>query len=458
MSKKTDQPTPLSEAMEDHSAEGIAIMTSEPARLTSATILVIAALLVSALVWSFFGSADVIVTAMGTLEPEGEIRRFYAPIDGELVDLYVAEGAPVSAGDVVARLNARGAIEAATQALDADLRLAEAEREFQRFPDVKKLLLRESEALKRQVEIELHAHEKRVSEGLTKLAQAQKARLEEARSALRKAARARDIARGDMEKYQRLIKRAGGGGVSRATVEEKRTLFLEADANHGVAEARLGQLDFELSQEMAQAKAELEGSDQKMTELRIKYDTATKKVEIEEHKARMKLRSAQLAAEAAARVSFDNIDEDNFLRIVAPVSGIVTNLTFTQPGDKVQANTPLGSIAPEAALPVLKLEISEQDRGFLREGLAVKMKFNAFPYQRFGFIDGVLEYISPATEPSATTKQPVYKGHVSLERDYYEVGGTNYPLRYGMSAIAEIVVRKRRMIDLALDPFRNVEG
>jgi len=33
-----------------------------------------------------------------------------------------------------------------------------------------------------------------------------------------------------------------------------------------------------------------------------------------------------------------------------------------------------------------------------------------------------------------------------------------YPLRYGMTAVAEIVVRERRLIDLALDPFRNVGG
>jgi HlyD family secretion protein len=143
---------------------------------------------------------------------------------------------------------------------------------------------------------------------------------------------------------------------------------------------------------------------------------------------------------------------------VAPASGVVTQVTSTQPGDKIQANTPLGGIAPGNARAVLQVEIAEQDRAFLREGLPVKLKFSAFPYQRYGVIDGRLEYISPATKPSAQTKQPVYEARVTLERDHYEVADTKYPLRYGMTATAEVVVRERRMIDLALDPFRQIGG
>ena len=48
----------------------------------------------------------------------------------------------------------------------------------------------------------------------------------------------------------------------------------------------------------------------------------------------------------------------------------------------------------------------------------------------------------------------VYKGLVSLNKDYYRVDDTDYPLRYGMAAVAEVVVRKRRLIDMAFDPMR----
>lgn len=52
----------------------------------------------------------------------------------------------------------------------------------------------------------------------------------------------------------------------------------------------------------------------------------------------------------------------------------------------------------------------------------------------------------------------MYEGRVSLERDNYQVGDTKYPLRYGMTATAEVVVRERRLIDLAFDPFREIGG
>jgi HlyD family secretion protein len=50
----------------------------------------------------------------------------------------------------------------------------------------------------------------------------------------------------------------------------------------------------------------------------------------------------------------------------------------------------------------------------------------------------------------------VYTGHVSLDKDYYRVDDIEYPLRYGMAATAEVVVRKRRLIDMALDPLRQI--
>ena len=137
---------------------------------------------------------------------------------------------------------------------------------------------------------------------------------------------------------------------------------------------------------------------------------------------------------------------------------MITDITSTQPGDKIQANAPLGGIAHKNARPVLKIEIAEHDRAFVREGQPVQIKFNAFPYQRYGLVQGTLQFISPATRPSLQSKQPVYEGRVTLARDHYKVGETRYPLRYGMTATAEIVVRERRLIDLALDPFRNIGG
>ena len=58
-------------------------------------------------------------------------------------DILVAEGQPVTAGDLIARLNARGAIQAAANSLEADFNLVNAQREFERFPARKQLMERQ---------------------------------------------------------------------------------------------------------------------------------------------------------------------------------------------------------------------------------------------------------------------------------------------------------------------------
>ncbi|MGF6753638.1 HlyD family efflux transporter periplasmic adaptor subunit [Paraburkholderia sp. GAS42] len=456
--KRDSHPKPLSEALEDHSAEGIAILMAEPVKLARALILAMAGLVVVGLLWSFVGRADVIVSAPGTLSPESDVRRFYAPIDGELADVYIAEGQPVSKGDVLARLNARGAIEAASNALQAQLKLEDAEREWKQFPEKKALMQRKVAALKEQVDVEARQHETRVAEGTTKLAEGQKAELDEARSILDNARRSRDAARQELDSYSRLFAQPGGGGIAELQVESKRTAYLAAENAYRVAQSKLAELDFRLSHEYTQAHAQLETSGQETTNLQIQYDAAVREITTTEDKLRLQLQTARLVADAAARIRFENIDKDNFLLILAPASGVITEVTSTQPGDKIQANAPLGGIAPKDARQVLKIEIPEHDRAFLHEGLPVKMKFNAFPYQRYGLISGTLAYISPATKPSAVDKQPVYEGRVTLDKNYYQIADTRYPLRYGMTANAEIVVRERRLIDLGLDPFRQIAG
>ncbi|CAG9174801.1 Hemolysin secretion protein D, chromosomal [Cupriavidus laharis] len=449
---------PLSEALEDHGGEGLAILTAEPWRLSLLTVVTTFALVVCALIWSFFGHADVIVTAEGTLAPESEVRRFYAPVDGELADLYVAEGQPVSKDDVLARLNARGAIEAAANALEAQLKLEDSEREWKQFPEKKALMERRAAALKQQIDVATRQHETRIAEGTTRLTEQQRAQIQEARSNVENSRRARDFSRQEQDRYARLFALPGGGGVSQSQVEAKRAATQEAENSLRVAQSRLAELEARQSQELTQANVQLESSGQELAGLRVQYEAALREIASTEDKLRLQVQTARLVADAAARIRFENIDKDNFLLILAPVSGVITDVTSTQRGDKIQANTPIGGIAPNDARPVLKIAIAERDRAFLKEGLPVKLKFNAFPYQRYGLIEGTLEYISPATKPGGPDRQPVYEGRIRLARDYYTVGDTRYPLRYGMTATAEIVVRERRLIDLGLDPFREVAG
>jgi hemolysin D len=452
---QTHRLQPLAEALGDHSTEGIAILSTEPWRFLHAVIYTMIALVLAALVWSFIGRADVIVSAQGTLQPDSELRRVSAPVDGELANLYIAEGQPVKKGDVLARLNARGAIEAATQAQQAQLKLEDAEREWRQFPEKKALLERKAATLRQSMELEEQQHGKRLALGTTNVAEAQRSQAAEARTQLEEARRAREAAKAEADKFERVF---GGGGISQLQLDAKRNALLASENALRVAQSRLGELGARQAQELSLARAQVESSGQELARLRLQYEAATTELSTVEDKLRTQLQAARLAAESAARIRFDNIDKDNFLLILAPASGIVTDVTSTQPGDKVQANMPLVGIAPANARGVVRVEIAEHDRAFLREGLPVKLKFSAFAYQRYGLVGGTLEYISPATKPSAQTKAPVYEGRVTVQRDHFLVAEQKVPLRYGMTATAEVIVRERRLIDLALDPFRDIGG
>lgn len=458
MNEGRQQPKGLSIALEDHSAEGIAILTSEPRRLILWLIYIVFALLIAGFAWSFIGRADVIVRAQGKLAPEFDVRRVYAPVGGELVDIYMAEGRPVSKGDVLARINSSTAIEAATRALDSKIKLRSALNKSKLFPAQKKAMQHKAAALKDQIEAEEQTHERRMQESIAKLAEQQKLKLGKSQALLQKAKKDRELAKSVWQKYVRLYDKPGHGGVSKNRVEQSQKEYEGKKVDYQLAKASLHEFEIELKNEYARKKEEIRKKSEFLESLYIQYEEEGLKLDEAEGRVEMQVRVARNVAEGAARVTFEDIDEDNFLRIKAPVSGILTNVALTQIGDKVDAKTPIAGIAPEDARMVLQVAISERDRGFLREGMKVKLKFNAFPYHRYGFIQGVLEYISPSTSVDQSSKKLIFKGRISLEHNYFSVENIHYPLRYGMAALAEIVVRKRRLIDMALDPLRKVAG
>ncbi|MEH6579113.1 MAG: HlyD family efflux transporter periplasmic adaptor subunit [Amphritea sp.] len=447
----------LTAALAEHSAEGIEILSSEPSRLIRLTILLIIGLLVCGVAWSFIGRADIIVSVPGSLVPEADVQRVYAPIKGDLADIYVAEGMPVSKGDVLFRLNARDVVQTAAQALDARIKLASAQREYDLYPENKRLSEMKIEAFKLTVKAEEAVYEQRMSAGMEKLAEAQKLQLEKSRFELKRSQSQRDQAKVSYEKFRRLFNTPGGGGVSRKQVEEKKQAYQAAVTNYKLEETKLGELEINLNKEYLNKLYEVRSSYQQLAEARARVETEVLKLRNLKSQVDVGLKIARMNADAASRISFDNIDEDNFLRILAPTSGVVTYVAYSQTGDKIPENQSVVGIAAENSRMILQVEIPEVSRGLLHEEMPVKMKFNAFHFQRYGFIEGTLEFISPNTIISQQSKKPVYKGVVSLEKTEFVSGELIHPLRYGMAAQAEIIVERRRLIDLALDPFKKLQ-
>ena len=464
MYSSSENQTDLATMTTQHSAEGIAILTAQPSQLIRMTLYILLALLICALVWSFIGRADVIVQAQGRLGPEHKERLVYVPIKGQLVDLFVAEGMSINEGDTLARLNAIGAIQLAGQAQAALLKLREVQATARNYPLQKQSLEQYIKILEFQLETAQKSYELKRAEGLEKLAEEQRINLEKARLKVSSAKQSMEFAKKAWEKHQRLFNSPGGGGIARKTVEEKRKEYAVKQADYEVAIQELAEFEVKMGKEYAKKQKDLNLSFEQV--ISTQAQLAERKATLANGKSQIdaQLQQARAHLASVSKITFDDIDEDNFLRIRAPVSGVITTVIATQPGAEIEPKQPLVGIAPADARTVLHVEISERERAFLKEGMAVKLKFSAFPHQRFGFINGTLEHIAPNVTLSENTtgqnRPLVYKGRVSLQRHYITRPGTDQqiPLRYGMTATVEMVVRKRRLIDLALDPLRRATG
>jgi len=449
------------EALEEHGAEGLEIMMGTSSFLARGLIYILAGVMVSVFIWSFFGKADVVVTAMGQIEPDPKTRGIYAATDGELVDIYVAEGMIVAEGAIVARIKAPAAIQAASAAVQARVNLDEAEREKRLFPQKKMILTREVESILKQIENKEREYQQLTKAGLRKLSEEQKNQLIISRNKLAEVDRDVKLAKDLYDKLERLFTSTGGGGISRKQIDEQRIKYLKSHDESMRLKAEMENLELKFSKQYTATGEKIDASYIELLRLRYQYELKQQENEDAEAKVEMNYRAALAQWESASRVSFDDLDQDNYLKITSPIAGEITHVAYTQKGEKVKASVPIVSIASADAEKKIMIHIHDKDRGLLKVGQAVKLKFAAFPYQRYGFIGGKLEYISPATLPSdeaASKGQPVYKGRVGFERDYFIVNGERIKLRYGMTAASEIIVRERRFIDLALDPFRNLKG
>lgn len=448
----------LGDLLDSYSAEGISILSAEPSRMMRGLILLLSALLLCAFAWSFIGKADVLVKARGSIAPEAKQYKVQTPIKGELVDIYVSEGMPVTKGDILARVNSQAAIQVAGSAASAQVQYERAKRAYEAFPQQKLIREKELEILARKIEADQHAQQKREAESIAQLGEEQALKLQKARAKLSKADDTRAHARSVLESRERLFRSEGGGGISRQQLTEKQKEYREKQLDYELALAEMGEFEVGLSKEYTKRKAEIEKKSQLLFSTQAQYESAVLDLAKEEQQLESNLRLQRSNYLASSKVTFDDIDEDNYLRLRSPMDGIVTKLLIEQTGINIGDKTPILVLAPEGSRKILEILILESDRAFLNVGMKVRVKMNAFSYQRYGMIQGELEYISPTTSSPPQSKQEFYTARVGLDRDYFTINGEITPIRYGMSADAEITVRKRRIIDIVLDPIRNIAG
>lgn len=149
--------------------------------------------------------------------------------------------------------------------------------------------------------------------------------------------------------------------------------------------------------------------------------------------------------------------EQKFLR--APISGTLIQLPIKQSKSFVQTGQMIAQIAPQSSKIIVKAQMPSQESGFIKVGTPVKIKFDAYPFQDYGIVSGKVQWISPDSKviESNGSKAEVFEVDVSLDHDYIQNGESRIPLTLGQTAIVEVVVRQRRVIDFIIDPFKQLQ-
>ncbi|MCE1241706.1 hypothetical protein [Oryzomicrobium sp.] len=97
----------------------------------------------------------------------------------------------------------------------------------------------------------------------------------------------------------------------------------------------------------------------------------------------------------------------------------------------------------------------------------MKLKFTAFQFQKYGMVEGTVEYISADSADSNSTNvlaekvqtrknQPlVYKALIALKTMHLEVDDKHFPLNAGMQTNAEILLGTRSVLEYLLSPVQK---
>jgi membrane fusion protein len=181
-------------------------------------------------------------------------------------------------------------------------------------------------------------------------------------------------------------------------------------------------------------------------------------------------RDQESVARSMASVEQELTENEERRKIVvrAPQSGVVTAMN-AELGQTVALNWALASVVPLGTPLIAELVVPSRAVGFVRPGMEVLVRYQAYPYQKFGQHRGrVLEVSSSPLRPEelnvpsvaavGSLLEPLYRLRVALDHQSVKAYGQDQPLKAGMALDASVLLERRRLLEWVLDPLYTVMG
>ncbi len=398
--------------------------------------------------WAALSEVDEVGTAQGRLEPRGNTIRLDAPVAGTVATISVKEGQPIQKGQPLMALQ--------SDIVNADLQQAQVKLEG--------LLNRGTQliAVKSQLEnsfstAQLQVKAQAVSQQATiDKVKKQQTSLQESLSLIQ------NLLEKDQEKIARLNELSKQGAVPRSQAEDAERVMIQNNQQLQKTQTDIQQAEAEVQKQQSEYQRILRDGD-------LSLSDKTKQVK--------ELQSQIIDTQSEAGQTKNLIKSLQYQRqqrvLYSPANGTLFQLLIQQPGAVVQPGQAIAQIAPKTARLVFRAQIDNRETGFLKVGLPAKLKFDAYPFQDYGLIPGKVNWISPtstlAPQPTSTASssssssaaasnmQNRFTVEIELEQTTVQAKGNAIALKAGQTATAEIIIRRRRVLDLFLDPFRKLK-
>jgi hemolysin D len=414
-------------------------------------LLIVCAFFAIAVLWSVIGTIDVVAVARGKIVPAGNVK-IIQPIEiGAVRAIHVRNGQHVSKGQLLIELDPTlaGADEAQAvqQLLASDVvqarnkallsYLDNRSAEFVAPPGTSAAVAANQDHFVRNAIAEYEAQRA----GLVQQRAAQAADLTSANAQIAKLEQTLPMVNQQLAARKAMTERGYFSKLKLLEYEQLRVEHIQDIAiQSGVAaKARAG---------MASAEADL-------AKLRLAFSKGAV-AELSEAADRSAIAGQELRKSERRR---------SFQELHSPVNGTVQQLMVATIGGIVQPAQALMVVVPDDSAVEVEAMIQNRDIGFVREGQAVRVKLDAFPFTDYGLIEGVVESISrDAVEPPATSTQrgnesgstpigPYYLARVHLDRTSIRVAGHDQPIGPGLAVQAEVKTGERRIIGYLLSPI-----
>lgn len=422
----------------------------------------------TAALWSFLGVIDIHAIAPGKIQPSGRSKIVQPLEPGRIAAVLVENGTRVSAGEVLLELDATEAeADQATQARELEATLAEEARRRTAIA-----IARSGHLAPQAVPIK----------GVAKAIQERNDGVLAAE--IRQLASTRDSLKAQLEEraaQERRLKMSIEARMGLLTILKERV-----DTRAAIDDKWQGYRGkvIDALQEYERERTNLAGEQGQLIE--VDASKRSLQLKIETLVADFVLQQTEKLAEAErkrTRLEQDLIkarSRNERTRLRAPIDGVVQQLSVTTIGQVVGSGQTLMTIVPDDAAIEVEALVQNKDIGFVEVGQRVTVKIEAFPYTRYGTVDGTVSLISRdgvdekaagnlsdaagVTRPqvsqagSASGQSLVFPARVTLDRGTILVDGKEVRLQPGMAVTVEIKTGQRRAIDFVLAPLREIQS